>query len=280
MNEAMRLKARIRNIAAAHHISAQAVLQNYMMERLLERISLSTYKDKFVLKGGILVAALVGLHSRTTMDMDATMMNFPLTEENIRKVFIEICAMSLDDGITFLLNHIKLIREDDEYGGYRISLTAHYQSIRTPLKVDLTVGDVITPGAMMLSLQSNFDDQIIEIYAYNIETLLAEKIETILRRSVLNTRPRDYYDVYIIVKTLNERFDNQVLREAVQATASKRMSTAAIEDHVAILKRIHNDAIMRQRWESYSNTYPYANGIEFDEVIEVLNQVCNKLEED
>jgi predicted nucleotidyltransferase component of viral defense system len=138
---------------------------------------------------------------------------------------------------------------------------------------------VITPEAVMFSLQSNFDDRIIKVYAYNIETLLAEKIETILRRSILNTRPRDYYDVYIIVKTQNERFDNQVLREAVQATSSARKSSAAIEGYADILKRIHDDTIMRQRWETYSKTYPYANGIEFDEVIEILIQVCSKLDE-
>lgn len=197
----MQFKAKIKNMALQNHIPAQAVLQNFMLERLLERISLSKYRDRLILKGGLLIASLVGISSRTTMDMDATLRGYPLSEETIRAVFSEICAIQLADEVTLVFDYMVPIREEDEYGGYRVSLTAKFEAILTPLKIDITTGDIITPDAIKYAFQSNFEDKKIEVWAYNIETILAEKVETILRRSVLNTRPRDFYDVYIMMKT-------------------------------------------------------------------------------
>ncbi len=201
MSHAMQFKAKIKNMALQNHIPAQAVLQNFMLERLLERISLSKYRDRLILKGGLLIASLVGISSRTTMDMDATLRGYPLSEETIRAVFSEICAIQLADEVTLVFDYMVPIREEDEYGGYRVSLTAKFEAILTPLKIDITTGDIITPDAIKYAFQSNFEDKKIEVWAYNIETILAEKVETILRRSVLNTRPRDFYDVYIMMKT-------------------------------------------------------------------------------
>jgi predicted nucleotidyltransferase component of viral defense system len=275
MNKAMQLKDKIKNLALKNHIPAQAVLQNFMLERLLERISISQYKETFVLKGGMLIASMVGINNRTTMDMDATLRGYPLSEETIREVFSEICAIPLEDEVILTLDHILPIREEDEYGGYRVAIVARYESINTPLKIDITTGDVITPDAIRYAFHSNFEDKLIQVWAYNIETILAEKVETILRRSVLNTRPRDFYDVYIIAKTKRKAIKKKVFITALNATSEKRGSLSTLQDKETILRTIQSDTIMRQRWERYSKENYYATGIAFDDVIGVLIDIVN-----
>ena len=275
MSKAMQLKAKIKNLALKNHVPAQAVLQNFMLERLLERISLSKYKDMVILKGGMLIASMVGISSRTTMDMDATLRGYPLTEKAIQEALSEICAIPLGDEVSLELDHITPIREDDDYGGFRVAIIAKYESINTPLKIDITTGDIITPEAIRYAFQSNFEDKKIEVWAYNIETILAEKVETILRRSVLNTRPRDYYDVYIIMKTQRRAINKNLFRTALNATAQKRTSLAALKEQDIILQSIQTDTIMRQRWERYCKENYYANGIEFDVVIGILKELVS-----
>ena len=271
----MQLKAKIKNLALKNHIPAQAVLQNFMMERLLERISISKYKDMFILKGGMLVASLVGINSRTTMDMDATLRGYPLSEETLQEALSEICTIQLNDKVTLALDHIVPIRGEDEYGGYRVALIAKYESINTPLKIDITTGDAITPEAVRYAFHSNFENKRFEVWAYNIETIMAEKIETILRRSVLNTRPRDFYDVYILMKTQRRAINKKIFTAALNATSQKRMSLAALQEKEKILKTIQTDEVMRQRWMRYCKDNYYAKGIEFDEVIEILIDIVN-----
>jgi predicted nucleotidyltransferase component of viral defense system len=275
MSKAMQLKAKIKNLALKNHVPAQAVLQNFMLERLLERISLSKYKDMVILKGGMLIASMVGISSRTTMDMDATLRGYPLTEKAIQEALSEICAIPLGDEVSLELDHITPIREDDDYGGFRVAIIAKYESINTPLKIDITTGDIITPDAIRYAFQSNFENKKIEVWAYNIETILAEKVETILRRSVLNTRPRDYYDVYIIMKTQRRAINKNLFRTALNATAQKRTSLAALKEQDIILQSIQTDTIMRQRWERYCKENYYANGIEFDVVIGILKELVS-----
>ncbi len=271
----MQLKAQIKNLALINHVPAQAILQNFMLERLLERISISKYKDMIVLKGGMLIASMVGINSRTTMDMDATLRGYPLSEETIRVAFIEICAIPLNDEVTLVVDRVVPIRDDDEYGGYRVSITAKYETINTPLRMDITTGDIITPGAVRYTFHSNFENKLFNIWAYNSETILAEKVETILRRSVLNTRPRDFYDVYIIMKTQHLTINKKVFSAALNATSEKRRSLLALQDKETILRTIQSDAVMRQRWELYCKENYYAKGIGFDEVIEVLINIGN-----
>jgi predicted nucleotidyltransferase component of viral defense system len=275
MSKAMQFKAKIKNMALENHVPAQAVLQNFMLERLLERISISKYKDKIILKGGMLIASLVGISSRTTMDMDATLRGYPLSEESLREALLEICAIPLDDEVALALERIVPIRDDDEYGGYRVAVMARFESINTPLKVDITSGDIITPGAVRYAFPSNFENRLIQVWAYNVETILAEKVETILRRSVLNTRPRDFYDVYIIMKTRKLAIKKGVFTTALHATSEKRNSLAALQDKEKILLTIQSDATMRQRWERYCKDNYYAKGIEFDQVIGVLLNIVN-----
>ena len=273
MSKAMQLKAKIKNLALKNHVPAQAVLQNFMLERLLERISISNYKDMVILKGGMLIASMVGVYNRTTMDMDATLRGYPLSEETIRVAFSDICTIQLDDEVTLALDHIVPIRGDDEYGGYRVALIAKYESITIPLKIDITTGDIITPDAVRFAFHSNFETKVIKVWAYNIETILAEKVETILRRSALNTRPRDFYDVYIIMNTHRQMVNKEIFITALNATSKKRMSLAALQDKEKIIRTIQSDAIMRQRWERYSKENYYANGITFNEVIRVLIEI-------
>lgn len=204
------------------------------------------------------------------MDMDATLRGYPLSEDSIRAAFTHISTILVDDGVTFELGNIAPIREEDEYGGYRASLTARFETIHTPLKIDITTGDIITPGAIRYAFHSSFEAKVIDVWAYTVETILAEKIETILRRSVLNTRPRDFYDVYIIVKTQQQSIDKDILSTALKATCEKSMSQEALRDKERILITIRSDPTMRQRWDRYCNEYDYAKDIKFDEVIGIL----------
>lgn len=200
MKNAMQLKAIIKNLAKEKHISAQLVMQNFMLERLLERISVSKYQQNFILKGGFLIAAMVGLDTRATMDMDATIKGLPVNEQTIREMFEEICKIKLDDDVRFSFRSIGEIREGDEYTGYRVSLFANYQPMAVPLKLDITTGDRITPKEIEYRFKLLLEDRSISVLAYNLETIMAEKLETVISRGDQNTRPRDYYDIYILAK--------------------------------------------------------------------------------
>ena len=200
--KAMSLKGKIKNYAKSNNIAAQVVLQNYMFERFLERLSLSDYREKFVVKGGMLIAAIVGLDTRSTMDLDTTLRNLPLTEEQISTAIRSVCDIHLDDDVVFKMQAIGPIRKDDVYGGYCVRIDAVYDTIVTPLSIDVSTGDVITPSPVKYDFGGIFDDDLkITLWGYNIETVIAEKVETILRRGVFTTRPRDYYDVYVLVTT-------------------------------------------------------------------------------
>lgn len=277
MNKAMQLKDKIKNLALKNHIPAQAVLQNFMLERLLERISVSKYKETFVLKGGMLIASMVGISNRTTMDMDATLRGYPLSEETIRVVFSEICAIPMEDEVTLTLDRILPIREEDEYGGYRVAIVAKYESINTPLKIDITTGDIITPRAVRYEFHSILSNKRIKVWAYNLETILAEKVETILRRSVLNTRPRDFYDVYIIVITKHQEIKTKTSIAALKATSDRRGSLQALKGKDRILATIQSDPTMRQRWERYCKENYYAERIEFDDVIRTIIELLGSV---
>ena len=201
MKNAMQLKAIVKIIAKEKHISAQLVLQNYMLERFLERVSLSRYRDNYIIKGGFLIASMVGLDSRATMDMDATIKGYPVDEETIRSMIEDIIAVPVDDNISFRLKSIGPIRESDEYSGYRVALTADYEKMAVPLKLDITTGDKITPREIEYSYKLMLEDRSISVLAYNLSTILAEKLETVISRGDQNTRPRDYYDAYILSTT-------------------------------------------------------------------------------
>ncbi|MCL2762682.1 MAG: nucleotidyl transferase AbiEii/AbiGii toxin family protein [Treponema sp.] len=269
---AMSLKAKIRNIAKAKGISAQLVLQNYFFERFLDRLSRSEYREKFILKGGLLIAAMAGLDARSTMDMDATIRSLPLDEEHIRTAISAVCSISADDGIDFKITGITFIREDDEYGGFRVSINANYENINAPLSIDITTGDVITPKPVKRLFRSIFHDAIqFKLWSYNTETILAEKVETILRRSVGNTRPRDFYDVYLITKT--QLFDRSIFHRALSATSAHRKTTEKISNVPEILKAIEESPILKNQWEKYRREYSYARDITFEDTIKAVKDL-------
>jgi predicted nucleotidyltransferase component of viral defense system len=268
----MQLKAKIKNIAIKSHISAQAVLQNFMLERLLERITKSSYHDNLILKGGMLIASMVGIHNRTTMDMDATILGYPLSDKSLHIILSDICAIPLDDDTVFTIEYITPIRGDDEYGGYRVAMLAKYESINTPLKLDITVGDVITPSPIAYKFPSAFEKKQFSIWAYNIETILAEKVETIFRRSILNTRLRDFYDVYIMIK--KQKINKKLFTRALQATSQNRGSMGVWKDKENIMSLIQEDKTMLQRWKLYSDENKYASNIAFTEI---FNEMKNFL---
>ena len=267
MKNVMQLKEIMKNIGKEKGIPAQVVLQNYIMERVLERISISPYQTKFILKGGMLIASLVGIESRTTMDIDATMKNYALTEENIRTAFTEILSQDVDDGITFKLIKITSIREADQYEGYRVSLEAVFDTLVVLLKIDLTAGDKLTPDAINYHYKLLLEQRFIEILSYNIETILAEKIETIVSRGVLNTRLRDYYDIYILNKLEATKIDYRLYVDAIAATSERRESVEEIEKRKMVLETLKNSKVMKKRWEDYQKEYGYAKELSFYEVM-------------
>ena len=245
-----------------------------MFERFLNRLSVSEYKEKFVLKGGMLVAALVGLDNRATMDLDTTLRTLPLTPEAIEKALNEIFEIDLNDDVKFRLKNISPIREDDIYGGYRVALDAIYETIVTPMTIDVSTGDVITPNAVQFNFTGIFNDKIkFELWAYNIETVLAEKVETILRRSVFNTRPRDFHDAYILITT--QKFDKAVFVEALEKTIEHRGTGSQINDYMNTLLIIENSDDLKKMWSNYQKQFAYAKNISFEDVCRAVDELIS-----
>lgn len=271
-SKAMSLKAKIKNYATINNIAAQVVLQNYMFERFLARMSKSEYNEKFVIKGGILIAAIVGLDTRSTMDLDTTLKNLPLTEEKVVEAVKNICSISLEDDVTFETVSIAPIRKDDRYGGFCVRLNAVYDTIVTPLSVDVSTGDVITPSAVQYEFGGIFDDSVrIKIWGYNIETVMAEKVETVLSRGIFNTRPRDYYDIYILGTT--QKYDKKLFREALAATAVHRGSAENIAATKEIITLISSSEELQDTWAKYQKKFVYAQDITYKKIMEVLEKL-------
>lgn len=277
MKNAMQLKAIIKKLAKEKNISAQLVLQNYMLERLLERISFSKYHNSFILKGGFLIAAMVGLDTRATMDMDATIKGYPVTENSIRAMFEDICDVTLNDNVTFSFRQVSEIRENDEYSGYRVALTANYPPMAVPLKLDITTGDKITPKEIEYSFKLLLEDRTISILAYNIETILAEKLETVISRSDQNTRPRDYYDIFILLKLQSRNIHMTSLKDALIATSDKRNTLSVLKNYKTIMEIVKSSDNMQNQWRNYQKNFDYASNIAFqdtcDAVVEIMNHI-------
>lgn len=275
MKNAMQLKAVIKNIAKDKHISAQLVMQNFMLERLLERISVSKYQQSFILKGGFLIAAMVGLDTRATMDMDATIKGWAVGEESVKKMFLDICEIELQDDVNFEFKKIGVIREGDEYSGYRVSLSANYLPMAVPLKVDITAGDKITPREIGYRFKLLLEDREISVLAYNLETVMAEKLETVVSRGDQNTRPRDYYDVYILAKLQYKNIEIESLKAALKATSKKRGSTEVLKDYKHIIDVVRNSDVMLRQWQNYQKDFEYASDIGFGEVCDAVIQMMD-----
>lgn len=271
------LKGAIRNLAKKKGIHAQEVLQIFMFERIIERLSVSPYKDRFILKGGLLISAILGVAERTTMDMDTTVKGLPMDEQSIRKAISEILDQPVDDGIGFQLLDLTPIREDDEYENFRASIQATYGKMKIPMKIDITTGDEITPKEIQFSYPFLFDDRRVMVKAYTQETILAEKYETIIRRNVGNTRARDFYDLHLLYRLYRENADWNLLKQAVLATAKKRDSLSVLQDTKRILLALEESTVLRDLWKRYQAQNLYAREITYPAIMETVKEFTEKM---
>jgi len=268
MKTSMQLKALIRNLSKKTNVEAEILLRSFMLERFLERIAASKYRRNFILKGGLLIAAMVGIDTRTTMDMDATIKGRLLTEPEIKNIIEDILNTHVDDGVEFAMREIVEIREGADYPGFRVSIGAVLDKSRQTLKIDITTGDVITPGEIEYNFKLMFEDRTISIMAYNLETVLAEKFETTVSRGVANSRMRDFYDIYILTAT--QPVDASTFRAALQKTEENRGTAEQMADAAGAIQMIAESPIMRILWQRYQKKYSYAADVSWDMVIEAL----------
>ena len=270
---ARQLKDLIRNLSRKKSADAQLLMRNYMMERFLDRISLSEYRDKFILKGGMLVAAMVGLDARSTMDLDATVKGTNVNVEDIENLISAIVSVPIDDGVKFQLKSISEIMDEAEYPGIRVNMTATFDAVVTPLKNDISTGDVITPGEVRYSFKLMLEERSIDIWAYNLETVLAEKLETIITRTTTNTRMRDFYDIYILEQLHGNTLNQQTLHDALLATAHKRGTERRLTDAKDVLDEVESSPVMQKLWESYRRKFSYAAELEWNIIMEAIRSL-------
>lgn len=272
IHTAKQMKDLIRNKAKKTSVPAQILLRKFMMERFMERVSVSEYRDHFILKGGLLVSAFVGSELRSTMDIDTTVKGLPVATEEIRRIVTEIGEIHLGDNVTFQINDIATIMDEADYSGLRLSMSAFLDESVVPMKIDISTGDAITPSEIRYDYALMFEDRSISIMAYPIETILAEKIETTLSRSTANTRMRDFYDLFLLSKT--QTVDASAVRQALEATAKKRSSSAMLEKAETTLLAIEQDADMRKSWIQYANKNLYVGSVSWDEVTQAVRHLC------
>jgi len=278
---ARQLKDLIRNLSKKKSADAQILMRNYMMERFLERISLSEYKNQFILKGGMLVAAMVGLDARATMDLDATIKDTNVSVEDVEMIISKIISIPLNDGVLFRIKRISEIMEEADYPGVRVSMETKFDGVITPLKIDISTGDIITPREIKYKFNLMLENRTIEVWAYNLETVLAEKLETVISRNVTNTRMRDFYDIYILQKLYGEQLSKDVLRDALVATAKKRETLEQIEteDIDEVFDEIQSSSVMENLWKAYQRNYSYSADIPWHTImksIRTLYEIISK----
>ncbi len=273
----MQLKAFIKNVSKKKNVSPQLTLQNYFLERFLERVSVSPYRKNFVVKGGFLISSLVGLSARTTMDLDTTVKGVTLSRDSLASVVREIIALPMDDDIEFELTDLSEIRIGDAYPGIRIFLKALYPPINAPLTIDVTTGDMITPAEVAYRIPLMLEPRTIEVFGYAPETILAEKLQTIFARGTANTRLRDFYDVYILSRFNDKPYDADVLKTAFARTVAHRGTSAIFDSAESIFQTIRASDHLLGLWRVYSSEYAYARGISFEDVCDSVANVCRTI---
>ena len=278
---ARQLKDLIRNLSKKKSADAQILMRNYMMERFLERISLSEYKNQFILKGGMLVAAMVGLDARATMDLDATIKGTNVSVEDVEMIISQIISIPLDDGVSFRVKRISEIMEEADYPGVRVSMETKFDGVITPLKIDISTGDIITPREIKYNFNLMLENRTIEVWAYNLETVLAEKLETVVSRNVTNTRMRDFYDIYILQKLYGEQLSKDVLWDALVATAKKRETLEQIEteDIDEVFDEIQSSSVMENLWKAYQRNYSYSADIPWHTIMKSIRTLYEIISE-
>jgi len=278
VKSAEQIKGAVRNIAGKMNLKPQEVLQILMFERLVERLSISPYKDNFILKGGLLIASIIGIGERTTMDMDTTIQGLPMTEQAMEEVVKEIINIDVGDGILFEFIRIQPIREDDEYNNFCVSIRALYGKMKIPMKIDITTGDKIIPKQIDYGYKFMFEDKTVMVKAYPLETIIAEKYETVIKRNIGNTRARDFYDLYVLIKMKKNEIDWKILKEAVISTAEKRDSSKDLREYQEIIDEMRESQFLRRIWEQYQKENTYCEGIKFDDTLNTVLQIGERLQ--
>lgn len=271
------VKGRIKNVAKQNKADARTLMRIYMMERFLERVAVSKYKDNFIIKGGMLVTAMVGVALRSTMDIDTSIKNQNLSEVDAKRIVNEIKDIDIGDGVQFEIKEVSHIMDEMEYPGIRFTMNANMGKLVTPMKIDISTGDVITPQAIEYQYKLLLDDRTISLWSYNLETILAEKLQTVLARGLLNTRMRDFYDIKMLLSIYEQDIDETILRDAFGATYKKRNSESLKTEAPQIITAIETDAQLHKLWKAYQRKYPYASDIAFEDVIDSTKFLWNKI---
>ena len=269
-------KAKIKNISKDKGIPAQQVQQHYLIEQVLKLISTSSYRDSFIVKGGYLIGQMIGLDKRTTMDLDVTLKGTEMSRENLIDIFEEILC-SKTDGFSFSVDKLEPIRQDDEYGGFSLKLNATFDTLKEVVFIDITTGDKITPREITYSMTSIFTNESIKIWTYNLETVLAEKLETIISRGLASTRPRDRYDLFTLYKLRKEEINLEVLKNALENTAEKRKSKDAIYNWEEQVRGIEISDYQKELWIRYQRQFKYAKDISFDNSVQVIREIMQQI---
>lgn len=269
------IKGRIKSIAKQNNADARTLMRIYMMERFLERLAQSEYRDNFIIKGGILVTAMIGVAHRSTMDIDTSMKNLNLSAEDALRVVNQVKDIDLDDGVSFEVKDVSNIMDEMEYPGIRITMNANVGKLITPLKIDISTGDVITPRAIEFNYDLLLEDRSIRLWSYNLETILAEKLQTVLARGILNTRMRDFYDIRMLLDTYEDKVNKAVLKDAFAATCKKRGTDNLQEQAEEIVKIIEADEQLQVLWRAYQKKYSYAAEIDYTSVISGVRKLMN-----
>ena len=272
------LKEKAKELERKYKLNHYELLQRFMFERILERISLSKYQENFILKGGLLLSALFGIDNRTTKDMDTTIKGLNISKEQMVNVLNEILSIDLKDGVKFELVDVTDIREDDEYGGNKYHLIAKLENLKINLDIDISTGDEVVPRELEYSYPSLFEDKKILIYTYNIETIISEKIETILRRGQYNSRMKDYYDIHMFLSKFKDNIDSDILKLSIKHTFNKRESFDYLKDYAQILDGIVSYDRIINLWNTYAKKNKYANDIKFEEIINELREFISNLD--
>lgn len=269
------IKGRIKSVAKQNNADARTLMRIYMMERFLERLAQSEYRDNFIIKGGILVTAMIGVAHRSTMDIDTSMKNLNLSAEDALRVVNQVKDIELDDGVSFEVKDVSNIMDEMEYPGIRVTMNANVGRLITPLKIDISTGDVITPRAIEFNYDLLLEDRSISLWSYNLETILAEKLQTVLARGILNTRMRDFYDIRMLLDTYEDKVNKAVLKDAFAATCKKRGTDHLQEQAEEIIKIIEANEQLQVLWRAYQKKYSYAADIDYASVISGVRKLMD-----
>ena len=271
------LKDRANNFAKANNLTVQQVLQNNMFERFLERLSISEYKEKLIIKGGLLLSSIIGINLRSTMDIDADIVGIDFIQEEIETLITNIININLNDNTQMQLEKTEEIKEESEYGGYRAKLVGNLENLKIPFHIDISTGDIITPRAIEYKYKKLLEDDYIEIYTYNQETVIAEKLQTILSRKIANSRMKDYYDLYFFANSKWQEIDKEILKQAIKATFEKRDSKEDLKNREKIINTLEKDKTLIQSWKDYQTKHLYAQNIKYDDVIKAVRFISNEI---